>query len=200
MNLFIISSSVLLLLSCNAPDKKDGTKQETPKALQDKNLSEIDMISKRGSDDMVESLYAELVNSDLKLKNLEKDIEELKEQKTDSLKLFTKYNGRSVSYYESANNHLNQIQDSSLRFKTKLILKNSRNTYDHNISAFTTMIGNLDDKDVSLDDLHAILKIIITLPLIEKFQKENYPSTIPLDKVLKEYEKTIKRIDTVVNN
>ena len=65
-------------------------------ALQEKSSSEI-LFSKSRYDDLVESLYAELVEKNPGLKELEKTIADLKDQKSDSVKPFTKFDSKNTS-------------------------------------------------------------------------------------------------------
>ena len=79
--------------SCNNSRTQDKDKQETPKALDDKSSSEI--FSKRGADDLIESLYKELADKTPELKDLEDKIENITKSKTDSTESFDKYNEKN---------------------------------------------------------------------------------------------------------
>ncbi|MDO9375189.1 MAG: hypothetical protein Q7T76_12270, partial [Ferruginibacter sp.] len=66
----------MTLASCNSSRTQDKPIPETPKALEDKSFSS-EIISKRSYDDLVESLYNELVSKNIDLKTLEDKIGEL---------------------------------------------------------------------------------------------------------------------------
>lgn len=89
-----IAILVLTFVSCSNNRTQDTPKQETPKALEDKSSS-YEIVSKRGYDDLVESLYYELVSKDIELKKLEDKIEELNKSKSDTTELFDKFNGKN---------------------------------------------------------------------------------------------------------
>jgi ABC-type enterochelin transport system substrate-binding protein len=104
---FIVTLFALMLFSCNNNRTQDNARQETPKALEDNNLS-YEIITKQGYEDLIESLYSELVSRDIDLKKLEVQIEELNKSKADSTNLFDKYNGKNQSYFTSANSHISK--------------------------------------------------------------------------------------------
>jgi peptidoglycan hydrolase CwlO-like protein len=131
----IVSTFILLAFSsCNSSQKQENPEQETPKALEDKSSSFI-IASKRGPDDLVESLYNELVDKTPELKKLEDKIEDINKSKNDSTELFDKYNEKNQSYYSEANRHLERITDSLLRDKMKILIANSLTKYNSLISS-----------------------------------------------------------------
>ena len=69
------------------------------------------------SDDLLESLYNELVSKDVELKRLEVKINDLNSSKNDSIELFDKFNGKIESYFRSINSRVSAIEDSLLRDK-----------------------------------------------------------------------------------
>jgi len=58
--------------------------------------------------------------------------------------------------------------------------------------------AGLKEKDASLDDLHEVLKLMRTLPLITKYQRDHLPGTGPLQKILKEYQRTEGKMGEMV--
>lgn len=81
--------------------------------------------------------------------------------------------------------------------KIKAIIDNSLNSYDRRIAPNENLISTLDVKDKALDDLHIVLKLVKTLPLIEKYQADNKPSVKPIEKVIKHFDKAIQLADTL---
>ena len=116
MTKYILISTLILVtfVSCDNARIKENQEQnqETPKALQEE--KSIDIVSKRGYDDIIESLYKELVDETPELKDLETKLDALAASKSDSTEQFDKYNGNTTSYYNYADNHLKKINDSNL--------------------------------------------------------------------------------------
>ncbi|GAB2670787.1 hypothetical protein GCM10027036_25140 [Flavihumibacter cheonanensis] len=50
---------------------------------------------------------------------------------------------------------------------------------------------------MTISDLHNVLKIIRTLPLIDKYQNDNIPNTKSLEDYLKKQDKVITIADTL---
>jgi hypothetical protein len=196
-----ISISIFILLvltSCNSSRKQENPEQETPKALEDKSASSFEIVSKRGPDDLIESLYNELADKTPELKKLEDKIDDLNKSKPDSTELFDKYNEKNQSYYNAANSHVERITDSLLRDKMKILIANSLAKYNSLISTHTGLLKSIDTKGLTLNDLHTILKITRTVPLIEKYQKDKLPSSKSLEGFSKRLEEAINFTDTLI--
>jgi hypothetical protein len=187
----------LLFVRCKQERNDVQSSPGTPESLQEKSNAEMGFSKKRMHGDLVESLYAELLEKNPELSELEKTIENLDVQKQDSLNSFKKFDEKNMSYYNSTERYTGNIQDSLLRMKIKTIIDNSLNNYDRRIAANENLISILDVKDNTLDDLHIVLKLIKTLPLIEKYQADNTPSVKPIEKVIMHFDKAIQRADTL---
>ena len=196
-NIFIVSILILTILSCkNSPIEKEE-KKEDPKASQDQ--GSYSLITKRGGNDLVESLYSELVSKNVDLKKLEDKIDELYTNKNDSTKEFEKYNGKNAEYYRSAVGHMARIEDSLLRKKMKTLIEESNASYKSSIIEHNDLIKLIGERNMTISDLHTVLKIVKTLHLITKYQKDNFPMTKPLEGIIQSQDKIIKLQDTLIN-
>ena len=194
--IFISTILVLTLVSCDNTRTQDKPKQETPKALEDK-TSSYELLSKRGYDDLVESLYNELVSKNIDLKKLEDKIAELNKSKNDTTNLFDKFNEKNQSYFNAANRHIAEIKDSVLRDKMKILIANNLTKYNSSIARHNELLKTLEGKSLTILDLHNILKIVRTLPLIEKYQSDNLPNIKSFEGYIKQQDETIKLADTL---
>jgi hypothetical protein len=200
-NIFLLSIIVCTILSCSQKKPQQQPSPETPKALQESGSSEYSLLSKSSRrEDLVESLYAELVNKTPALKDIENQITWLDDARTDSAEAFTDFNQKSKDYYANAENHLSNITDSALKDKIRLIISNSQSKYNTQIAGHKNLLSTLDSKSVKLQDMHVLLKIAKTLPLIDNYQKENLPDKKPIEKVITEFDKTLNKIDSAANH
>ncbi len=186
------------IISCNNYRKEETPKPETPKALQEKSSS-VELLSKRNYDDLVESLYTELISKDVDLKKLEDNIDDLKRSKNDSISLFDKFNEKNESYYNSANRHCEKIKDSTLRNKIRILVAKNLTNYNSSIAKHNELLKIIETKELTISDLHNILKIVKTLPVIDKYQKDNLPRTKTLEGYIKRQDETIKDADKLNN-
>lgn len=188
---------VVGVYSCDNSRKKENPEQEIPKALQEQS-SEYSLSKRSYDDNLVESLYKELVNNTPELKDLENQIKDLNGRKPDSLEAFEKFDNKNKSYYNSAKSHYDEaVKDSALKEKIKSLVVNSQTNYNNKTLKLTSLIAQLESKEISLNDLHILLKITRTLPLIEKYQKDNLPSGKPIESVIKDLEKIILGTDSL---
>ena len=184
-------------ISCNNSPRKINKQKDEPKAFQDDGSYSI--ITKRGGNDLVESLYSELVSKNVDLKKLEDKIDELNENKRDSTNTFKKYNQKNIEYYSSANGHVNRIEDSILRKKIKKLIDESNTNYKSSIINHDDLMKIIEARNMTINDLHNVLKIVKTLPIISKYQKDNLPSVKPLERVIQSEDRIIKLQDTLIN-
>ncbi len=191
----MIFFSILMLFSCS--NRQPIEKNDVPKALKNESAS-ISVLSKRSYDNLLEKLYEELAKQTPELNDLETKISALNESEPDSTESFVNYNGKNQRYYGSANGKVGEIRDSVLKQRIRLMISNSFSKYEARILKQQTLLKQIESQKASLNDLHLTLKIIRTLPLIEKYQTSAQPSSHSLNGFIKEINKTIVLADTLV--
>ena len=194
--IFGIIFILTLIVSCGGghTDSNKPTKQETPNALQDDNL-EIKSYSRSG--DLTEELYQELVDKTPALKNLEDDIDAFSSKPNDVKDKFNQYDSKSNSYYSSANYKAMTIKDSLLRMKIISLIKTSSKQYTSKTAELNSLLKQINNNGTTLNDHHNVLKIVLTLPIIEKFQNDNKPDKKEFKSMVKEQEKLILQTDSL---
>jgi hypothetical protein len=197
MRQLLFISFFLIALSCNR--HKQQQQQNVPKALEGKKSS-YSLISKRGNDDLVESLYSELADETPALKKLEEDIDAINSSKEDSLEQFQKFDSKNNSYYNSVQNHTGLILDSLLRERMKNLVQSSLSNYNSLTAPHNNILKSIASKETSISDLHVALKIIKTLPVIGKYQKDNLPTTKSLEGYSQQQTKTINKVKKLSGN
>lgn len=191
-----------ILAGChNRQQLQDHRKQETPapvetpKALDDKTSYSF---TKRGEGNLVEELYEELVSKDAALKRLEDQIDELDKSQGDSAHSFFTFNQKNQSYYNIAESNVTEIKDSVLSEKIKLLVAGSLARYKSQISKHYDLLNTINAKKSTIEDLHHAVKIITTLAVMERYQRENLPGTKALKGYMQEEDKAIRLADTLV--
>jgi hypothetical protein len=197
-SLIVIAAIGWTLVACDRPQQPAAPAPETPKALQENSDVSLLRMSKSRDKDLVEDLYKELAEKRPELNELEKAIGELPEKKADSLKLFDEYNQDNNAFYGSADRHVSQIRDSVLREKIKTLIAKSESAYKDKAARHSSLIDAINAKTASLEDLHLALKITKTITVIERYQNEHIPGTAPLQNIIRQYEKEIKKTDSLI--
>ncbi|MBC9913056.1 hypothetical protein [Chitinophaga varians] len=196
-NICLSAIFAFILTSCGNNHTSDKPQQEAPKALEDKNSFEV--ASKlRYSEDLMEDLYNELASKDVELKRLEEQINDLNSSKHDSLKLFERFDQKIQSYFRSADNQALKIKDSLLREKMKILIAGTLAKYDLGSAKHHDLLKTIPINDAKISDLHTVLRIVRTLPVVEKHQQDNLPTTRQLEGFIRQQQQTINLIDTLI--
>jgi hypothetical protein len=176
------------IISCNKKEENNSAQnKEVPKALKEDNTS-LTRYSKRKGD-LINQLYFDLVEKSPELQNLEEQIENFNPNET--INEFNNFNMKSKDYYSSSEFLTNRINDSVLKNRIVALLKKSNNQYSLKEKEYDKVISKVVDKKKSIEDYHNVLKIVLTLPIIEKYQNENAPSK-------QNFEKIIKKEDSII--
>lgn len=181
-------------LACNEPRSqqvKEAELPEPPKALQD-DRKEYSLKSSRSSNDLVEELYAELLEKDNTLKNLEDKLRNLQQSEADSTGTFAVFNEKNNKYHDAASPYLSRIQDSLLRERIKQILSNSLARYKSSTAVHQQLLKQIETNKTSLNDLHVAVQLVSTLSMMERYREENMPDKLSLAGFILEQQKARK--------
>ncbi|MBN8786726.1 MAG: hypothetical protein J0I84_06525 [Terrimonas sp.] len=183
---------VLICISCNTNRKK-----QVPKVLDNKKIS-IEKAVKRGEEDILEGLYKEIADTSEILKHFESGLQELYKSKDDSLAAISTFDNQNGNYYKSAAAHAKQITDSVLRINISILISSSIKKYDSITSRHDSLVKNIMQNEATLKDLHKVLKIAYTLPLIEKYQQDNLPDAQPIEGFSNRQHEIMQLADTLI--
>lgn len=194
---------LIALNACNSNNKRaveSTPASATPVAFQDEQ-KDYSLLKKRSyNDDIVEELYKELLDKNKPLSDLENGIEKLKDNSSDSAKSFTTFDNRNTSYYNSTATHISLIKDSVLKNKIKQLIDNSLSKYNSKITGHKNLLSTINSKNLTLDDLHVVLKLTKTLAMMEKYQSGEMPAVQPLEDINKAYDKIIFQTDSLTKH
>jgi hypothetical protein len=192
----------ILIFSCTRVQQQtNDPAKETPKALKenDRDVSSFSF-SKRMSNDLVDDLYKGLVDENQPLKEIENLIDENSTRKNDLLNTYTDFDNKNKSYYSAANSHAAAISDTILKARVLSMLKASSDKYNGKVSYLEAIIKHIEAKSYSVQDYYATMKIILTLPLIEKYQQTHLPKDSLYKGFYKQQEQIIKKINDITKN
>jgi hypothetical protein len=190
--------SLFFLLACQSKKNQPGNEKPTvPEALQD-HSKEIS-ISKRGPDDLVEELYAEKLNQTEALQALKKKMNEIYADQQDSSRSFTDFNSKNERYYQDASGYINKIKDSLLKKEIVALLNNAIQQYKNTTDNLSQLYNSLATKNLAIADRYSGLKLLISLGMMKQFQKDNIPSTAPMEMLTKRQNEIINSLDSAMN-
>lgn len=147
-----------------------------------------------GSKDLVDELYFQAVKQNNNLEAIEEDIEKFYKRKSEAMEKynsFTVYNNR---YYSDARANANNIADTSTRKKAVEIITKGETRYRSKLAGWESVIASLSKNEKELTDLHTLLKILVTEPIMEKYQQNNLPDSNKASEVNDDLKKVIQKI------
>ena len=201
----IILICIILISSCSK--NKKGTNDEpenmnpTPEVLDNNRDLKESSMSRSYRADLIQELYQEAINKDDKLKNLNTRINEIDQIKEDSLKSFYKFVQTNRNYYETVNDYINQVSDSTIKVELKEIFKVIESKYKLRASKLVSDVEAIDSKTKILNDQVILMKLLITEPMMSNYQRNQLPNVEPIINLEKIYDALIKDIKpyTVIN-
>lgn len=177
-----------LFISCQKNETNTKNNEE-PKILQEKSI-DIGRFKRGG--DLVGQLYEDLVNKSPELKNLEEDLQGLNPR--DTIEIFNNYDRKSDFYYRAAEANAEGIRDSILKKKILNLISSSATKYDTKKAEVQNLVSTINQKRTEITNYYTALKIILTLPLIEKYQKDHLPQKSPFEKVIEKENQLLEKV------
>ena len=188
---FLTALILLILFSCNKKAENNSSpEKDIPAPLQEKRgISNYKTIRS----DLTEELYLELVSNSPELKKFEADLLSISAKPIEFVDKFDTYNNKSEGYYYSAENKANTIKDSLLRKRIIALISTRKSNYTNKTAELTSLLKQIENNGTTLADNHTILKILLTFPIIEKYQNENLPNKTEFKDLIKQQENFIKQ-------
>ena len=180
----------LFLLSCNSERKE----QQNPDGLNDDKVS-VSSSFRSSYDNLIDQLYAGLIKDDIELKKLDAEIQQSFSKSYDSRKELNNYDAKSKTYYADAHHNIEDIKDSVLKNKLLKMIEKSSGAYGLQQAKLQELSKEIDSNNASITDYYTFLKTIVTLPIIEKYQKENLPKVKPLEDFIMEQNKLKQKLE-----
>lgn len=196
---FLPVACFVILAACDGSRKPKETELTIPKALQIEKSAypEIESRSYK-SGNMVDELYDDLVSKTPLLQQIEKKITDLNENGRDSTSAFYKFDANNTTYYRSAETNLSRLKDTVLRDNILESIQNSIGEYNKRVSVQKNLVIAIKNKEINLQDLHVVLKVVKTLPVIEKYQKENQPPSKQLQGYADQLDSTANNVNSII--
>lgn len=183
----IVQIAIPLLLTislsgCGEKPKPAAPAPSIPIVLEGKRV-DVSSLYSRSKEDLIESLYQELISKSENLKALDAEIKTLSKLQQQAMDSFRLFNNKNQSYYESARLTVNNIKDSIFRKKVQAIVDESFKEYNHQTGTHRQLDSLISRKNVTINDLYILLKVVKTLPAMHNFQQERMPGTDAADEL-----------------
>lgn len=192
----ILFAFLFFLIACT--EKKPGplrtTTEVTPESLGD---NDERMKSYSGIDELYEQLYLELVKINPELEKLENDIKDYNNLPDQVATSFDTYKNKSNRYYQSARFKAASISDSTLRIQITNLLEKSASRFSASSNELNSLLKQIKENDHSIHDKHTVLKMVLSLSMLEKYQVDNKPDKKPLTDLIKAQKVLAQQVDSL---
>ncbi len=196
----VIASFFILTLMLGCGDEASQNSavpiDETPKVLQDGRLSQTRFsLSKSRKGSILDAVYFEIIRKDKKLLELDSIIKTYLQVDDTLYTRFENYNHKSYQYYNEVKHKRGKMQDTILSARLDSIIAKSMRRYDRITKETDTLIYQVKDLSGDISDRYHFLKVMITLPVMEKFQQDHLPSNKSIEKYLKQQQEVKSKIN-----
>lgn len=194
---FAISFLLTGLFSCaEKPKPAAEPASNIPVILEGKRV-DVSSLYKRNKENLIESLYQEIISKSEELKALDVEIKSLNQQQQQALDSFRLFNDKSQSYYESAKLNVNNIKDSIFRKRVMALVNESLKEYNNKIAPHQQLDSLMTRKTATINDLYILLKVVTTLPAMHNFQQERLPGTTVAESFNRQLDSLQARLDSL---
>lgn len=150
-----------------------------------------------GSKDLVDELYFQAVKQNNNLEAIEEGIEKFYKKKSEAMEKYNSFTAYNSRYYSDARANANNIADTSTRKKAFEIITKGETRYRSKLAGWQSIITSLNKNEKELSDLHNLLKILVTEPMMEKHQQNNLPESSKALEANDDLQKVIQKIKAI---
>ena len=203
MNKLLTAIFCLFALSCAKQENKEEVvlQNPTPEVLND---SKKDInprsISRKYSygPNIIDELYKEAKSKDPELRNLSKEIAEMSQLRVDSLAAFNKYSRTNKQYWRNVKLYVDQLNDSTLKNRVRATFLEMERNYDQKIAKHNTRLDSLGKKQQVLNDREILMKLIVTLSMMQNYQENELPDIQSINYLLSAYDTRIRKTEPYI--
>ncbi len=188
----ILISTCAFFTSCN---KKPAIDPQIPAALQEVSPSKLDISYKRGwYEDLVDELFEELLAQNTQLKEIVDAQAAMLDRISQQYAALHEADGKSNRYYTSARNHATAVLDSTMERQLMARIDASEARWQAQLATRDALGARLLHSQEELQDELASLKVRLTLPQIQDYQRKMTPQLGPGNAILAEQAVLLKKM------
>ena len=203
---YLLLPLCLFALTCGNIPEREGSqstkyqesKNELPGVLEGKGSSIASYSSYRKT--LVEEIYRDQMAAREDLRKLHDSIDELAEKSADEKEVYNEFVSKNTSYYSEANTIASGIKDEELKEYVSNLILQSETKYRQDIAEHAELINEIDALNASIQDFQKALKIVVTLPLIQEYQKQKKTEVSGLKEVVSLQKSVLNTEMSLVNN
>lgn len=197
-NIFTIPFILLSLSFCNNVPQVEEL-QEIPQLLESDQSRLTAYSSSRYS--IFENLYQFELDQNGELKELQSKIDNYQSLKLEKQELINEFLQVNQLYYEEASLINERIHNEELKSLIENMITGSEADFNRQLmQPIEEKKSNIDSLGLLLEDYQSVLKIAVTLPLIEQFQLQDNPGLTSFDQIIKLQEEIIDQQKIIIDS
>lgn len=196
----ILMTASFMLSSCSQEKKTpEELVNETPTAIEEKSSYDISSYKDRGwKENIIERLYNEAVEKNKMVSNIDSFIVSANQLHVDSLIDFKKYSSINEEYWKTANNYIARITDTVVRSTVKELFDKAEFNYCDAKKGLIHLADKIELEKEHFDNQVLLLKLAVTLPMIQNYQNNEKPDSSKLKSILTGFDNATKEIKDFV--
>ena len=186
---------VILLVCCNSTSISTD-KHGIPEAFaQNGSYSDWTSISKRGSYNLLDKLFNDACEDNDQLNELNDEIKETQQTLYEDSKPMHTFLANNNSYYDYLAAELNNLNDTLLKEALLQVVDGTKSRYEKMEQELDTEILANSSAVQALQDHHTLLKVISTLPIMQKYYENIELNTSKIKQDRKDIKELNKKLD-----
>lgn len=183
--LLIVFLIVFSFSFCNN-DNGGNQEKDLPTILSDDQTIMTHYSSDRYS--IIDELYNHVLNQNEELAKLDKTIEDYFEILSKNTEAIEKFNDVNKKFFSEAKTISESIRDEKLKKEISERLNRNELNYDQLLLMSHSKLDRIDSLNTLINDYQHVLKLAVTLPIIQEFQNTKLPDIQMLDRIIEEQE------------
>lgn len=169
----------LSIFSCRqAPESitETAVEEQTPEVLIDKSSNYSVYVSESRGMSIIDRLFEEALEKNTDLRNLSEDLEGVHEAQRDSMNVYNKYVSNNDQYWEELNHYAGLLNDSTTKVELNGLIDALREKHNERTSEMQATANDVEQASQRLHDLEILMKIVVTHPMMENYQRNQMPN------------------------
>jgi len=199
LSLSILPAFLFILNSCNGGfnSAKNDPDNLLPPVVEESSYSSF----YNGRQNMVDHVYFNVVDTNVNLAQLHKQIDLVEDKYEKWMITFNEYQKYAEKYTIDANRMIQdqQFSDTLVRQSAMELIANFDEMHKKRTSQLIQNKLRLDRLNQLMKDKIIVLKLAVTLPIINKFLDSNLPKSIGTQEIIIEYESLLKQVEKEIS-
>ena len=190
-NVSFVLMALAVCIGCN--DKPTPTNNLLPEEVSESSFS---LLSK-GRQNMVDHIYYNCVDTNVRLTQLHNKMEAVEKKYNEWVSTYNKYQHYAQSYSDAAKQLVRnqQFLDTMIKQNTLIMIGDFEEKHKKRIAQLVKSKDRIDHLYGLMQDKMVLLKLAVTLPIINQYLDRNLPNNSVLNEITNDYESLLNQLE-----